>query len=314
MSLEIVTLTDPSGSTAQVLTGFGFNCFRFTPMVDGRPLDVLYSAPNFEKGTERASHSGIPILFPFPGRLRGMSFTYHGKTWHPTNLDDKQGNAIHGFVLNRAWEVIQQTRQRVVGRFQASRVDANLLDQWPADFVLIVAYELAGATLQCDITVENPSGENLPFGLGLHPYFRVPLVPGGAADACRITVPASGHWKMESLLPTGEAHPVSGRFDLRGGQLFADARYDDMFTQLAFANGWCHTFLVDPSGRRLRLSFDRSFRECVVFNPPHRQAICIEPYTCVPDAFSLTSKGIDAGLQVMSPGDAFHARWEIGVD
>ena len=58
-------------------------------------------------------------------------------------------------------------------------------------------------------------------------------------------------------------------------------------------------------------SFDRAFRECVVYTPPHREAICIEPYTCVAGAFSLAEPGIDAGIRIVPPGGSFHARVEI---
>ena len=64
----------------------------------------------------------------------------------------------------------------------------------------------------------------------------------------------------------------------------------------------------------MSIQFDECFRECVVYNPPHREAICIEPYTCAPDAFHLMARGIDTGLRVLEPGAAFRARIEIRFD
>jgi len=51
----------------------------------------------------------------------------------------------------------------------------------------------------------------------------------------------------------------------------------------------------------------------VVYTPPHREAICIEPYTCVPGAFNLNERGIAAGLRMVAPGDSFRAVAEISV-
>jgi len=48
----------------------------------------------------------------------------------------------------------------------------------------------------------------------------------------------------------------------------------------------------------------------VVYNPPHREAFCIEPYTCVPDPFALEARG----LRVLAPGEQFQARIDIEVD
>ena len=47
----------PVHQQSEILVGFGFNCYRFTPIVDGQPVDVLWSAPGFEKGTERRSNA-----------------------------------------------------------------------------------------------------------------------------------------------------------------------------------------------------------------------------------------------------------------
>ena len=77
----------------------------------------------------------FPILFPFPGRISGTSFHFRGRDY-PLQAGDGIGNAIHGFVLNRPWQVVEQSDHRVVGRFHAAKVDASLLEHWPADFEL----------------------------------------------------------------------------------------------------------------------------------------------------------------------------------
>jgi aldose 1-epimerase len=51
-----------------------------------------------------------------------------------------------------------------------------------------------------------------------------------------------------------------------------------------------------------------------VYNPPHREAVCIEPYTTIPDAFTLAERGIEPHLKVLAPGKTFRTRIEIRVD
>ena len=120
MSVECITLTDDSsGATARILAGFGFNCFEFrVPHESGR-IDVLWSVPGFETGKQRASSSGTPLLFPFPGRMPGTTFRWEGKEYRLTE-GDRQGNAIHGFVLDRPWRVVEADQRSVTGQFQAS--------------------------------------------------------------------------------------------------------------------------------------------------------------------------------------------------
>lgn len=312
MPLEPVTLTDSTtGATALVLTGFGFNCFSFRPVVRGEPVEVLWSEAEFAAGDAKASHSGIPILFPFPGRLRGSFLTYEGRNY-PLGSDDGRGNAIHGFVLNRPWRIVEMLPQRVTGEFHAAADEPGLSKRWPADFRLSVTYELKGNTLRCEMNVQNPGANRLPFGLGLHPYFRLPLGGAGIADDCRVTVPAAEYWELQNMVPTGRRLPAAERGNLAGAMRFADMRLDDVFTRLTSAGGEVRTAVQDPGNRRtLELVFDAAFRECVLYNPPHRQAVCIEPYTCAPDTYELQATGIDAGLRQLAAGESFQTWFEI---
>jgi len=315
MSLEQVTITDPTtGSKAVVLVGFGFNCYQFHAQVGGAPVDVLWSAPGFETGKERPSHSGIPLLFPYPGRLKGKTLTFEGKTY-PLDGDDGRGNAIHGYVLNRPWKVVEQSASRVVGEFQASKVDPEILKRWPADFVLRVSYELAGTMLRSEVTITNPDDKTLPFGFGSHPYFRLPLGKAGMAESCVVTVPVGNSWELVDMLPSGKKLPAVGAHGLSAGMRFADTKLDDVFTDVAFGAGWATATIDDPNNRRaLTVSFDDRFSQCVVYNPPHRQAICIEPYTCLPDQFTMAERGIITAPQTLAPGKSFVCRYEIAAN
>lgn len=314
MPIETITLSDPStGSSASILT-LGFNCYRFQAAPAGKPIDVIWSAPNFAAGTERASGSGIPLLFPFPGRIQGTEFAWEGKTYH-LQPGDKFGNAIHGFVHSRPWRVLEKTQHKAVGVFQASIDDPALRDCWPADFKITATYELAGNTLRSHFRLENPDPKNkLPCGFGTHGYFCVPL-GGTSADECLVSIPAQQRWKLKEMLVTGEREPVANLAQFQSGLPFGPMQFDDCFTDLAFQGDACQAQIADPhSGRRFSISFDRAFRECVVYNPPHRQAICIEPLTCPPDPFRLSKLGVDAGLRVLAPGENFEAKVEMRLD
>lgn len=310
--MHTVELSDSAGGTsAKILAGFGFNCYSFQTLHNDELVELLWSVPNFASGLERPSRSGIPVLFPFPGRIAGTTFHFQGRDY-PLEAADGQGNAIHGFVLNRPWRVVDQGPQYAVGQFQAAIDDPSLLARWPADFRITVRYELAGNRLLCQIEMHNPDAKPLPMGLGLHPYFRVPIVPGGNADDCVITVAAREYWELKDLLATGRKLPVAGDKDLRAGQRFGDCRLDNIFWDLDAPSGRVQTQLADPAaGCRLAIDFDAWFRGCVVFNPPHREAICIEPYSCVPDAWRLAEQGVDAGGLVLPPGETLHAWMEI---
>ena len=121
MAFETIRLTDPAtGSTAKILPRRGFNCYSFQAAPADQLIEVLWADPQFTSGATRAARSGIPLLFPFAGRLRGTSFNYSGRRYE-VEVGDDFGNAIHGFVIDRPWRVVQQSESSAVGQFQASR-------------------------------------------------------------------------------------------------------------------------------------------------------------------------------------------------
>jgi aldose 1-epimerase len=314
MTQEIVTISDAAtGARAKILPGRGFNCFSFLAPAKATPLEVLWSVADFAEGGGRPSGSGIPLMFPFAGRIRGVSFEYQGKSY-PLQAGDGIGNAIHGFVIDRPWRVTARAADRVTGEFQASMDDPSLLKNWPADFRITAEYRLADGKLISDYTIENSDTKPLPFGFGTHPYFRLPLGGMNAAD-CRVRVPIGSNWNLEGLLPTGVKSnpPLVG--ELSRGMPSGEMKLDHVFGDVQFDNHRATATVYDPLGKNtLKMTFDDQFTACVVYNPPHREAVCIEPYTTVPDAFTLAARGIDPHLIVLPPGKVFRTRIEISLN
>src|SRR5262245_52711041 len=179
MSAEIVKLQDAAaGTSGEILVSQGFNCFRFTANVGGRPVEVIYAPPDFAEGTGRPSRGGIPLLFPFPGRIGGTLFRWEGREYR-LEPGDAFGNSIHGFAQSRPWRIVECEVSKAVGQFHAWRDDPSLKNRWPADFRITATYRLVGNLLAAEFQIENPCDEPLPCGFGTHPYFHVPL--GGAS-------------------------------------------------------------------------------------------------------------------------------------
>jgi aldose 1-epimerase len=303
---DAVVIRDISGSTARILTGYGFNCVRFSVSTGNDLTDVIWSEPDF--GPAGAPDlNGIPVLFPFGGRLAGTTFRWRGTEYTVTDAIINNGYAIHGFVLNRPWRVIEQSETHVTGEFQASVDDPSLLDQWPSDFRIRMRYEISATTLECDITIENPDQKPMPYGFATHGYFRTPLVPEGNGEACEVTIPAASTWVLDqNAIPTGEIVPVDASNDLRNGPAIDGRQFNTVYTDLETEqNGDVACKVRDPAaGRSIRITSSGGFREVVVWNPVHREAVAIEPYTCVVTAFDVEERGFDAGLRVLEPNQS----------
>jgi aldose 1-epimerase len=315
MTSPIAEIRDnASGSTARILVGLGFNCFSWRPTLDDGPREMFWADEGFEAGDKRPSSGGNPLLFPFPGRINGAAYSFEGRDYQ-LEPSDAFGNAIHGFVFNRPWRVVDQSAARLVAEFQASVDDPSILDRWPSDFHIRVSYEVRGNELVSVIRYENTGDGSLPCGFGTHAYFRLPLAEGSRVDDTIVTAPINEFWELEKMVPTGRRLPARGDQRLSDGLRLDEHQFDTVFrVARADDDSLVRTRLTDPtSGRVLTQTFDRVFTQCVIYTPGHRQAICLEPYTCVPDAIRLAAQGHDTGLQILRPGQSFETTIKMEV-
>jgi aldose 1-epimerase len=296
----VYTLHDEAtGSSAAVLPSYGFNLFSLKLPAAGQVREMLQSAADFADNPREPARHGTPILFPYPNRIRGGRYRYHGKDYQ---LPVKGGNAIHGFAMDVPWDVLESSADgesaSITGRYQISKHSPAMLPLWPADAILEVRYALSSRRLTMTITVTNPTAEELPYGFGIHPYFRLPIVPGGDSAQTLVVLPAARYWVLSEFLPTGEIRPVDDRLDFRKGQPRKGLKLDDVLTGLAFEGDHAACRLIDLGlPAEFRLSFDRGFRELVAFTPAAEGIIAVEPYTQTTDAINLDAQKIDAGLR-----------------
>ena len=298
---RVWALDDGQGSFVEIAPTIGFNAYRWH-VPQG---ELLYADPKFFQ-EHKPTRSGFPILFPFPNRIRDGRFLWDGKEYKlPTN-DPSGKNAIHGFVCQRPWRVVAQGADAqaawVTGEFVGSKDAPQTLDLWPADYRIAVTHRLERNKLEVRAEVSNPGKIDLPWGLGYHPYFALSLFGGPEA---KVTISANKCWELLDNLPTGRQYPMRESCDLRNGQRYAALHLDDVFTNLerpSDVNATALTGMVGLDNHRLEMHTSDIFREIVGFTPPHRQAICLEPYTCTTDAINLEQQGVDAGWHVLKPG------------
>lgn len=308
--MEKINLEYPStGSTAKIAVHRGFNCYEFRAEVNGKTVDVIDSQPDFPEGNGRPSGNGIPLLFPFPNRIRGGRYSWNGKNYElPADVIpfDNTGNAIHGFCLDRPWRVISSGGNFAVAEFQLSVDAPDRLKFWPTDFLIEVRYQLLETTLRAEIRIINPTEEPLPWGFGTHAYFRLPLSAESDLKHCLVQAPVTQQWELIKCLPTGNRIPVAEEKDLTDGAYLDLLNLDDVYTGVNPAEGILECLVMDEhAGLQIAQRCPSVFREIVAFTPPNRNAVCLEPYTCVTDAVNLQQQGIEAGWRVLEPGGEF---------
>jgi aldose 1-epimerase len=317
-----IEMEDAAGTVrAEIWPSFGFNCLQWQlRRPDGTWGDLLYRAADWETNPV-PTRSGHPILFPFPNRLKGGKFTFEGTEYQLPLNESTGAHAIHGFSPRIPWRVTGKGTEAdhawVTGEFQLSEDLPHAMDFWPTDFIIAVSYRLSATALIAIATVVNPSESPLPFGLGYHPYFCHPLAPDAAADDFILSAPAAEVWEADAGIPTGKRLPVPAEFDFSAPRAVGSTQLDTLY-RLPARSGDDPTPVAKLSHKsapgELTVWAPPAFGELLLFTPPHRRAVAIEPYTCASNAANLQSAGIDAGWRVLPPDGQFVAavgyRWK----
>lgn len=296
-----------AGALAEVVPALGASCVRWRVDVGEAGeagWEVLDSPPDLARLQERPTRWGVPVLFPFPNRIRGGRIPWRGRvlTWSPL---DSEGNGKHGFAKDVPWDVVDVQADRIRLRLDVSARPA-LLHAYPFPCVADLQIALSPQNLAFTVRVTNSGREDMPFGFGLHPYLKLPFSAEGTRGATTVRLPVARTWALVDHVPTGAQDAVHGRTDFREPRSLGDDTYDDVF-----GGSFGETArVVDPaSGRAVEIEATREdgFTAWVLFAPPERDVVAVEPYTCVTDVFNLAARGIDAGLQVLAPGATWQA-------
>lgn len=201
---------------------------------------------------------GIYPMVPFAGRLRRGELPWRGDV-HRLPLR-RPPHAIHGTVLDVAWEVEQHTAS-------SCSLTTPLVAPWPFAGRVVHDVMLHDGGLDLRLTVH--AEVDMPVQIGWHPWFRKP---------------AHTHFPFTTVHPRDEsgiadpmARPITG---VRWGDV------DDCFGDL---DG---LLTIDVEG--LELTLRSSCTHWVVYDRP-AHATCVEPQSGPPDILAVDPTVVPAG-------------------
>jgi aldose 1-epimerase len=296
--LEVVVLRyqdarNPARSLeARIVPSIGANLYSLKIGDD----ELIFSPPLAELA---GGPGGTPVLFPTPNRVRDARFVFEGRTFE--FAANSEANFIHGLVRHRPWhsEAPVATAAGASARLWIDWDEAQPdFARFPLPHRLTLTFTLRRTGLRIAYAVENRGPARLPFGFGLHPWFRVP----GRREDTLLQVPARYRMEAEVRLPTGKLVPVEKtRFDLRRPTPLEGLELDDVYFGLTA--GAAPGFEWRDRGIRVTLGASREFTHAVVYTPA-RPTFCIENQTSSTDAHNLFARGLkrEAHLQIVAPG------------
>lgn len=126
-------------------------------------LTDLHGREYIWQGNPKYWKDRAPILFPIVGALKNNKTIIDGS---------KYSMPRHGIARISEFALSSKQTDRV--EFKLSANDKTY-ESFPFDFELGVSYELIDNTLAVTFTVVNKDTKDMPFTIGYHPGFNIPI-------------------------------------------------------------------------------------------------------------------------------------------
>lgn len=262
----------------------------------------LFTPVAGDRGDPAAAGAGgcFPLV-PWSNRVRDGRLHLGDRTLELTATESGTRNAIHGHGRRKAWTA---TADGGASSVRMRYVHAAGAEGWPFDYVAEQTVSLGDDALSVTLSVENASAEAMPVGLGLHPY--LPRTPETG-----LWFSAASAWPpVDGKLPT-EPCPVPVELD------FAEPRPVALGLDQGFG-GWDGSVHVIWPERGLGLAIHggAALGHLIVFTPPDRDFLCVEPVTHCIDAANLAARGVPGtGHRMLAPRErlAITVRFQVEV-
>ena len=246
-----------------------------------------------------------PILFPFIARLTNDSYTFRGKTYPMT---------IHGFANASEFTVAEQTADTLVLELASSE---KTTVHYPLDFVLQVIFKLEGNALKTTYRVENKSGDTMPFGIGGHPGFNVPLGENECFEDYCLEFDLKCQPDRVGFTPAVYLSGHDDAYPLEDGRRIPLSH--SLFDEDAI--------ILKNMAREVTLKSKVSCRSVTVSYPqmpylgiwhwPHTDApyVCIEPWSSLPSRQDVVEEfTCKSDLVQLEPGKTYDNTWTITLE
>ncbi len=106
-----------------------------------------------------------PVLFPIVGKLKNNKISFNGILYEMNQ---------HGFARDSNFELINKTEKSLTFLMQSNK---KTLEIYPFEFLFYIIYSFTEITNQLKITykITNNSKVEMPFSIGAHPGFKLPI-------------------------------------------------------------------------------------------------------------------------------------------
>lgn len=243
-------------------------------------------------------------LSPFAGRIQDGRYVVDNVKYDLELNFLEERNACHGFVYNKVFMVVAKdvSEEQATCRLQY-QYDGHVKG-YPFSYTLEVSYSLTRRKgFVCTTKIINRSDSVIPLSDGWHHYFDL----GSPVDELKLKLDVSHMIELDARkIPTGH----KTQFVDYAAPLDIGDRFFDSCFRVNGTNGIAVTELISEN-RNIHLCLwqeigKNRFNYLVIYTPPDRKTIAIEPMTSNVNSFNNGE-----GLVVLAPNEEFTASFGI---
>ena len=246
-----------------------------------------------------------PVLFPFVARLREDRY----------RLGDREYTmSKHGFAPESEFELYKQTETELVFLLRDNEKTREL---YPFAFEFYVGYRLEGWRLDISYAVENSGNELLPFGMGGHPGFKIPMEEGRSFEEYYLEFPQACDADRVLFGPDCLVSGVRERYPLEEGRILR-LRHELFDNDAVVLEHTPKEVAIRCNGghRAVKVAFPKmnyvGFWHKDGLEAPY---VCIEPWLSLPARHGVTEDFYCKGDMVrLEPGKRYENDWSISIE
>lgn len=237
-----------------------------------------------------------PVLFPIVGTLKNNTYLYGGNIYALSR---------HGFARDNAFTVKEQTEKKAVFSLIAN---AETKKVYPFDFELELHYTLKDTTLEIKYVVHNTGKQDMPFSIGAHPAFALPV---------KFNNYSLKFEKQESLMSTQlENDLLSDKtmpLPLQGNTLPLDYSLFENDALILKTLQSKTVTIIESDKDLLSVKFEK-FPSLGLWTKQDAPFICIEPWQGYSDPNSATGNLLHKeGIVLLPAGETYTAAIEVTI-
>lgn len=262
--------------------------------------DVFHPVVDLNLVAQRGEAVAAYPLIPFSNRVAFARFDFGGEAFQLARNFVPEPHAIHGNAWERAWQVVTQEPARVVLALD-HEPPRDPPGQWPFRYRAEIEYALRDDGLTVSMSVRNTDDRPQPVGLGFHPFYP-------RDEDLELGFSAASVWHVGDDALPDQRLPVEGDWRYEPMRPVQGPPLDNCYA------GWTGSaFLRWPHrGLALTMTATAPFRHLVVFTPPGKPYVAVEPASNMTDAVHHLDLP-DHGLELLQPGGVLRAQAEFAL-